>query len=80
MDEGETNVAPAITSSTVFARVIPDNTEIKVEVENIMTSSRAVKVSSELQMMTGAINSMVIRGTIRIRDVREIADLEYMWT
>ena len=45
-----------------------------------MTISLASRLLSELQMTTGAISRAVTKGIIKIREIREMAVLEKIWT
>jgi len=73
-------VAPAITSSTVFALVRVDKAVMKQDVEMTMTANLALWPLIELQMITGANKSPTTRGMITIRDISVINGLLNMWT
>jgi len=73
-----TYVAPATTNSTVFAVVEPDNVAMKTVVAMIIMHNLAVKPVRQLQIITGARRSIIIKGVIRIRASRAIDDFAGM--
>jgi hypothetical protein len=73
-------VAPATTNSVVFALVELDKTAINIPAAMIMMTSRALRLSTQLQIMTGASSSVTMNGVIATRAACVMQACGKTWT
>lgn len=75
-----TYVAPATTNSIDFALVEPDKIAINMEAAAILTQSRAGRLLTYIQIMTGTSSSVTMSGVMRTRAILVIDSLGDIWT